>query len=106
MIFWAWVLGPTGAILAVPLTVLLRDMAFGPVNPPDVGTPQPVTSSTVPMPQSAAAHPQDPEPPSRPDPDPPAPADETALRDDDTVIDPPPARAPDDTRPPGDGPRG
>jgi predicted PurR-regulated permease PerM len=27
VIFWAWVLGPTGAILAVPLTVLVRDLA-------------------------------------------------------------------------------
>lgn len=49
VIFWAWVLGATGAILAVPLTVLIRDLAFGPADP-DVGAPQPVTSSTVPMP--------------------------------------------------------
>ncbi len=62
VIFWAWVLGPTGAILAVPLTVLIRDLAFGPVNPPDVGAPQPVTSSTVPTPQSDAEHPREPEP--------------------------------------------
>lgn len=27
VIFWAWLLGPTGAILAVPLTVLVRDLA-------------------------------------------------------------------------------
>jgi hypothetical protein len=50
VIFWAWVLGATGAILAVPLTVLIRDLAFGPADPPDVGAPQPVTPSTVPMP--------------------------------------------------------
>ncbi|HEU4883032.1 MAG TPA: AI-2E family transporter [Longimicrobium sp.] len=49
VIFWAWVLGATGAILAVPLTVLIRDLAFGPADP-DVGAPQPVTPSTVPMP--------------------------------------------------------
>ncbi len=56
VIFWAWVLGATGAILAVPLTVLIRDLAFGPADPPDIGTPQPVTSSTVPMPKH---HPPD-----------------------------------------------
>jgi AI-2 transport protein TqsA len=27
VIFWTWLLGPTGAILAVPLTVLVRDLA-------------------------------------------------------------------------------
>jgi len=47
VIFWAWVLGPTGAILAVPLTGLVRDLAFGPADPPDVAPPQPVKSSTV-----------------------------------------------------------
>jgi AI-2 transport protein TqsA len=61
VIFWAWVLGPTGAILAVPLTVLVRDLAFGPADPPDLGPPQPVTSSTVPTPQSDVAHPREPE---------------------------------------------
>jgi predicted PurR-regulated permease PerM len=30
VIFWAWLLGPTGAILSVPLTVLIQDLAFGP----------------------------------------------------------------------------
>ena len=50
VLFWAWVLGPTGAILAVPLTVLLRDLAFGRVEPPDLGPPAPVTPSTVPVP--------------------------------------------------------
>jgi AI-2 transport protein TqsA len=45
VIFWAWVLGPTGAILAVPLTVLVRDLAFGPAA--DVAAPQPVKPSTV-----------------------------------------------------------
>jgi len=29
VIFWTWLLGPTGAILAVPLTVLVRDLAEG-----------------------------------------------------------------------------
>lgn len=97
VIFWAWVLGPTGAILAVPLTVLIRDLAAGTTNPPDIGTPQPVTSSTVPLPQSAAAHPREPEPPPR-EPEPervrtePA-ATEVALRDDDMVVDPPPPPA-------------
>lgn len=61
VIFWAWVLGPTGAILAVPLTVLIRDLAFGPADPPDIGPPQPVTSSTVPTPQTKAEHPREPE---------------------------------------------
>ncbi|HEU0301779.1 MAG TPA: AI-2E family transporter, partial [Longimicrobium sp.] len=54
VIFWAWVLGATGAILAVPLTVLIRDLAFGTVDPPDIGRPQPVTSSTMPMPPPGA----------------------------------------------------
>jgi predicted PurR-regulated permease PerM len=62
VIFWAWVLGPTGAILAVPLTVLIRDLTFGPADPPDLGTPQPVTSSTVPTPQSKGEHPREPAP--------------------------------------------
>lgn len=62
VIFWAWVLGPTGAILAVPLTVLIRDLAFGPASPPDVGPPQPVTPSTVATPESEAEHPREPEP--------------------------------------------
>ncbi len=35
VIFWAWVLGPTGAILSVPLTVLVRELAFG--RPPGEG---------------------------------------------------------------------
>jgi AI-2 transport protein TqsA len=86
VIFWAWVLGPTGAILAVPLTVLLRDMAFGPANPPDLGAPQPVTSSTMPRPQSPAPDPRDPEPPSNVDAEAPAAAPEDA-----TLVDPPPA---------------
>lgn len=51
VIFWAWVLGPTGAILAVPLTVLIRDLATPPgTRPPEAGPPRPVTSSTVPVP--------------------------------------------------------
>jgi AI-2 transport protein TqsA len=54
VIFWAWVLGATGAILAVPLTVLIRDLAFGPVDAPDIGAPQPVTPSAVPMPPEHA----------------------------------------------------
>ena len=37
VIFWAWVLGATGAILAVPLTVLLRDLAAGPAAAPAAG---------------------------------------------------------------------
>ena len=45
VIFWAWVLGPTGAILAVPLTVLVRDLLTD--QRPDVGPAAPVTPSTV-----------------------------------------------------------
>jgi predicted PurR-regulated permease PerM len=30
VIFWTWLLGATGALLAVPLTVLLQDLALGP----------------------------------------------------------------------------
>jgi AI-2 transport protein TqsA len=59
VIFWAWVLGATGAILAVPLTVLIRDLTFGPADAPDIGTPQPVTNSTMPMPPGPAQR-QDP----------------------------------------------
>ena len=40
VIFWTWVLGPTGAILAVPLTVLVRMLALGD-NTADVGPPYP-----------------------------------------------------------------
>ncbi len=50
VIFWAWLLGPTGAILAVPLTVLIQDLAFGPAHHPDLGNPEPVTPSAVPTP--------------------------------------------------------
>ncbi|HEX8391709.1 MAG TPA: AI-2E family transporter [Longimicrobium sp.] len=59
VIFWAWVLGPTGAILAVPLTVLIRDLAFGEPGA-DVAPPQPVTNSSIPTPHA-------PEPPPAPD---------------------------------------
>jgi AI-2 transport protein TqsA len=52
VIFWAWVLGPTGAILAVPLTVLIRDLATpAGTPPPEPGEPEPVTSSAVPLPE-------------------------------------------------------
>jgi hypothetical protein len=50
VIFWAWLLGPTGAILAVPLTVFIQDLAFGPGARPDLGRPEPVTPSAVPTP--------------------------------------------------------
>jgi predicted PurR-regulated permease PerM len=50
VIFWAWVLGPTGAILAVPLTVLIQQLAFGPVDRPDPDGPRPVTTSATPAP--------------------------------------------------------
>src|SRR5918999_49660 len=50
VIFWAWLLGPTGAILAVPLTVLVQDLAFGPAHPPDLGRPETITPSAVPTP--------------------------------------------------------
>ncbi|HEX6558693.1 MAG TPA: AI-2E family transporter, partial [Longimicrobiales bacterium] len=52
VIFWSWVLGATGAVLAVPLTVLIRDLSFGPANAPDVGPPASVKPSTGPLPQS------------------------------------------------------
>jgi hypothetical protein len=47
VIFWAWLLGPTGAILAVPLTILLQDLALGPAEPPDLGRPEPATPSAM-----------------------------------------------------------
>lgn len=40
VLFWAWVLGPTGAILSVPLTVLVRDLAYGPDAAPELGEPR------------------------------------------------------------------
>jgi len=49
VIFWAWVLGPTGAILAVPLTVMIRDLAFGAPNA-DIAPQEPGTSSAVAVP--------------------------------------------------------
>lgn len=48
VLFWAWVLGPIGAILSVPLTVLIRDMVFADGEPPDIGPPVPVGPSTAP----------------------------------------------------------
>jgi predicted PurR-regulated permease PerM len=50
VIFWAWVLGPTGAILSVPLTVLIQDLAFGPGQGPRLGELEPVTPSSIPTP--------------------------------------------------------
>jgi AI-2 transport protein TqsA len=35
VLFWTWLLGPTGAILAVPLTVLVRDLANDAAEGPD-----------------------------------------------------------------------
>jgi AI-2 transport protein TqsA len=34
VLFWTWLLGPTGAILCVPLTVLVRDLALAPAASP------------------------------------------------------------------------
>jgi predicted PurR-regulated permease PerM len=50
VIFWAWVLGPTGAILAVPLTLLIQQLAFGPVDHPGPDGPRPATTSATPAP--------------------------------------------------------
>lgn len=104
VIFWAWVLGPTGAILAVPLTVLIRDLTFGPADPPDVGAPQPVTSSTMPTPQTKAEHPREPEPLAETEPPTETELHVTGPADDDTVVErseAPPPRDPDDpSRPP------
>jgi predicted PurR-regulated permease PerM len=47
VLFWTWLLGPTGAILAVPLTVLVRDLAESTADGPDA-TP------TIIMPEDAA----------------------------------------------------
>ncbi len=51
VIFWSWVLGPTGAILSVPLTVLIQDLAFGPAERPELGRPEPVSPSSLPAPE-------------------------------------------------------
>lgn len=60
VLFWTWVLGATGAILSVPLTVLIRDLAF-PDNgqkdgdeTPDLGEPEPAGPSTLPTPAGGA----------------------------------------------------
>lgn len=50
VIFWTWILGPTGAILAVPLTVLIQDLVFGRAEHPDLGRRMPVTPSAIPGP--------------------------------------------------------
>jgi AI-2 transport protein TqsA len=55
VIFWAWVLGPTGAILAVPLTVLVRDLATPPAAEADPGPVQPAAPPTVPLPSDDPA---------------------------------------------------
>jgi predicted PurR-regulated permease PerM len=55
VLFWAWVLGPTGALVAVPLTVLIRDLVSEPGGTPDVGRPAPVTPSTLATPAPAAS---------------------------------------------------
>lgn len=49
VIFWAWVLGPTGAVLAVPLTVFIRDvvMGMGDQPPPLIVTPGGEVASAV-----------------------------------------------------------
>ncbi|HEX2204055.1 MAG TPA: AI-2E family transporter [Longimicrobium sp.] len=54
VIFWAWVLGPSGAILAVPLTVLVRELAFG---PPPAPAPAAAPAVTPPPPPPVAAAP-------------------------------------------------
>jgi membrane protein required for beta-lactamase induction len=50
VIFWAWLLGPTGAILSVPLTVLIQDLAFAPGTAADRASAKPVSPSTLPGP--------------------------------------------------------
>jgi AI-2 transport protein TqsA len=48
VIFWTWLLGPTGAVLAVPLTVLIQQLVFDSTERPDLGLPVPVTPPVVP----------------------------------------------------------
>ena len=55
VIFWAWVLGPIGAILSVPLTVLIQDLAFGPSAGPALGEPERVSPSRIPTPEADGA---------------------------------------------------
>jgi predicted PurR-regulated permease PerM len=47
VIFWAWLLGPTGAILSVPLTVLIQDLPFAPGAAADRAGAKPVSPSTL-----------------------------------------------------------
>jgi predicted PurR-regulated permease PerM len=47
VIFWTWLLGPTGAVLAVPLTVLTQQLAFRPAERPDVASPEPARPSAA-----------------------------------------------------------
>lgn len=50
VLFWAWLLGPPGAILSVPLTVLVRDLAFGPAEDTAQVRPHPGVPSPPPTP--------------------------------------------------------
>jgi AI-2 transport protein TqsA len=83
LVFWAWVLGPLGAILALPLTLLLKAL-FVDVDPGSrwLG---PLLSG-VPLPEPDP----DPEPEHDPDPDPEA--------DTDPATEPPPVASPPETR--------
>jgi AI-2 transport protein TqsA len=64
VIFWAWVLGPTGAILAIPLTVFLRQ-----ILPETEDAPPPVAATEPPI--------EPPSPPSSAELAPPSPAAST-----------------------------
>ncbi|HEU4457466.1 MAG TPA: AI-2E family transporter [Longimicrobium sp.] len=57
VIFWAWVLGPTGAVLAIPITVFLRDVAMGMGEQPGIPAgPVPSSEPLPPAPETAEQH--------------------------------------------------
>jgi AI-2 transport protein TqsA len=57
VIFWAWVLGPTGAVLAIPITVFLRDVAMGLGEQPGIPSgPAPTSGLAPPAPETAEQH--------------------------------------------------
>ncbi len=50
VLFWTFLLGPTGAILSVPLTVVVRDLAFAPSPRPVPIRPRPAIAAPEPAP--------------------------------------------------------
>lgn len=58
VVFWAWVLGPTGAILSVPLTVFFKEMTFGKPVKAVAAAPAPPPAPAAPIAPAAPAETQ------------------------------------------------